>query len=1310
MSHDNQDTNKNAPTEMDNWLLGRGEMAERLRTFDWSSTPLGAIETWPQSLRTALLIMLRSHYPMFIWWGRELTNIYNDAYIPMLGERHPHALGQSASSVWAELWPVLESQTEQVLNEGRATWNESILLLMKRYGFTEETYFTFSYSPAPNDIGGVGGIFCACTEDTERILSQRRLKTLRNLGERTLGITEATEEVCRIAATTLAENPHDCPFALIYLLDEDNKYARLCGATHLAEGTNASPVHVGIGSNEDIWKFCHIMDLSQSQVIENLEDHIGQLLPISPWGNNRIQRVYVLPLAKAGDQEIPAGFLVVGISPHLMWSSDYISFFELTAGHVANAISTARAYHEERKRVEALAELDRAKTAFFNNISHEFRTPLTLMLGPLESLLSQSASDLSSSSKEKLQMVNRNGVRLLRLVNSLLDFSRIEAGRVQATYTPTDLVILTKDLASSFRSTIELMGLQFVVDCRQLSEPIYVDRDMWEKIVLNLISNALKFTFNGKIEVLLHQVKDTVMLVVNDTGVGIPPEQISKIFERFHRVENVHSRTHEGSGIGLALVQELVKLHGGTIHVGSRLGEGSSFTVSLPLGMKHLPADQVDASSTIASPVSSPSLIVEEALQWLPAQPRAEFEASCLHVPTEAPNFEESAHDAHPSYATTQHSRPQVLLADDNTDMRDYVRRLLSDQYEVITVSDGKAALETVRRNPPDLVISDVMMPQLDGFGFLRELRNDPAIQTIPVILLSARAGEESRMDGLAQGADDYLVKPFSARELHTRVDTTLKMHQMRSQVQAESKKFLALAENVNEFVCMFDMEYRPSYVNPAGMAMLGLNNVSHVQQTLMKDFFFPEDHAFLINDFFPNVLHDGRAEVEIRFRHFQTGEALWMIYSVFCLYDANGHPIGLGTVSRDITKRKVAEKEIVESKKKLEEEILHHTQALRRSQDNLRKLASEVIVAEHRERRRLASELHDYLAQLLVVSRIKLGEGQHLESSLPIKTLLRETDQMIEESLAYTRSLIAELSPQVLYQFGLVPALKWLADQKMKKYDLAVTVESDVESVLLPEESLILLYQTVRELLINVVKHAGVTAAIVSIQKPSIDRLVIKVKDQGKGFYLDDSSMQQSLTKFGIFSIRERLEALEGQFILDSVIGQGTTATLLIPLEKTHKAHPRSSPVMSAPRSHKAFPESKMIRVILVDDMAMIREGLRNVLQSYANVQVIAEAVNGEEAVELANILNPDVMIMDVNMPGMNGIEATRLIRHISHTIKVIGLSINDDTSIRNSMLQAGAVNYLAKDSASQTLYEAICAACANRNFEQANNETGQT
>jgi signal transduction histidine kinase len=559
---------------------------------------VGSIESWPHSLKTAVSILLKSRYPMFIWWGRELTNIYNDAYVPMLGARHPQALGRSAPNVWADVWPVVGPQAEVVMREGRSTWNESILLVMERYGYSEETYFTFSYSPAPNDEGGVGGVFCAVTEDTARVLGERRLKTLRDFGERSLAEAKTAEQACHAAAVTLADNLYDFPFALIYLLDEDGKHARLGEGVQLAAGTKASPPVIEIGGADDIWNFGGVIETGQSQIQNNLEERFGRL-PAGPWTNDWPKQALTLALAKAGAQELPSGFLVAGISPRLAFSEDYRSFLELAARQIANAISNARAYQEERRRAEALAEIDRAKTLFFSNVSHEFRTPLTLMLGPLEDALAE--PDLSPDARERLKVAHRNSLRLLKLVNMLLDFSRIEAGRIEASFDPVDLAALTTDLASTFRSAIERAGLTLIVDCPPLDQPVYVDWELWEKIVLNLISNAFKFTFGGEIEVSLKRAGDSIELKVRDTGVGIRAEELPHIFDRFHRVRGVTGRSYEGSGIGLALVQELAKLHGGTARVESEVGRGSTFTVSIPLGKAHLPADRIGGPHARAS-------------------------------------------------------------------------------------------------------------------------------------------------------------------------------------------------------------------------------------------------------------------------------------------------------------------------------------------------------------------------------------------------------------------------------------------------------------------------------------------------------------------------------------------------------------------------------------------------------------------------------------------------------------------------------------------------------------------------------------
>jgi signal transduction histidine kinase/CheY-like chemotaxis protein len=469
----------------------------------------------------------------------------------------------------------------------------------------------------------------------------------------------------------------------------------------------------------------------------------GDAVPPGPWADPPRQAV-VVPIRSNIPHEL-AGLLVAGISARLKLDELYRSFLDLVATQIATAIANARAYEEERKRAEALADIDRAKTAFFSNVSHQFRTPLTLMLGPLEELINEfGRSDQGLSVPHQIVLVHRSGLRLLKLVNTLLDFSRIEAGRVQAIYEPTDLPSYTAELASVFRSAVEKSEMKLVVDCPAVTEHAFVDRDMWEKIVLNLVSNAFKFTFKGEIEVKLRTTGTHFELAVRDTGIGIPADEVPQLFERFHRVAGAQGRTHEGSGIGLALVQELAKLHGGSVSVESVYGQGSTFSVCIPRGNSHLPATQIGLARTQASTALGAQSFVEEALRWLPDAGVAEDD-DFPSIPIATPPTAQGA------------ERARVLIADDNADMRDYVRRLLSSSFLVEAVADGEAALV--------------------------------------VIMLSARAGEEAKVEGLAAEVDDYLIKPFSARELLAHVAMNVKAARMRresTEALRESEKRLS--------------------------------------------------------------------------------------------------------------------------------------------------------------------------------------------------------------------------------------------------------------------------------------------------------------------------------------------------------------------------------------------------------------------------------------------------------------------------------------------------------------------------------------
>jgi signal transduction histidine kinase len=772
-------------------IVGSGEMADAVRAFDWSRTPLGPIPQWPPSLITAVNICLNSRFPMLIWWGRELIMLYNDAWRPVLGASKPLALGRPGRAIWPEIWHIIGRQLDSVLETGRATWSDDLLLVLDRNFYTEEAYFTYSYSPIVVEDGSVAGVFSAITETTKRVIGERRLETLRLLGL-SAAESKTTEDAYRQSRDALAENPYDIPFALLYAVEADGKSARLVQAVGVERGLPYSPERVSLEHGESVWPLAAVVRSTALEHVADLAARVGEL-PGGRWPAPAVEAV-VLPMTAPGQARL-AGLAAIGISPYRKFDEDYRSFLTLAVGHIATAVSNAQAYESERKRAEALAELDRAKTTFFSNVSHELRTPLTLMLGPLEQVMMTPVT--TPENRERVIVAHRNCVRLLRLVNTLLDFSRIEAGRLCAQYEPTDLALFTAEIASNFRSACEHAGLDLLVDCRPLPEPVYVDREMWEKIVVNLISNAFKYTFAGSIRVGLSSQDGCAVLEVKDTGTGIPAAELPRLFDRFHRVENARGRTHEGTGIGLALVQELVKAHGGAVSAASELGKGSTFTVQVPFGTGHLPAERVRHTEVSAPAIRSADVYVQEALRWLP-----EESGGAVVGGIHAIDADDLGPGAEGNDATPRASR--VLLAEDNTDMREYLRRLLSPHVQVRVTRNGAEALASALADPPDLVLSDVMMPVMDGFGLLQELRANPLTKTIPIILLSARAGEESRVEGAAAGADDYLVKPFSARELVARVTAHLRIARTRKEameaIEHANAELVRANDDLNQF------------------------------------------------------------------------------------------------------------------------------------------------------------------------------------------------------------------------------------------------------------------------------------------------------------------------------------------------------------------------------------------------------------------------------------------------------------------------------------------------------------------------------
>ncbi len=846
-------------------------MGDLIATYDWAATPLGHVASWPDSLKATVRILVTSRFPMWMAWGPELTFLYNDAYArTTLGKKHPWALGRPAPEVWHEIWSDIGPRIERVMRTAEASWDEMLPLILERSGYPEETYHTFSYSPLAGSGEEIEGMLCVVMEDTARVIGERQQSALTTLAS-ALVDASTKQEVLASIEIGLA-NQKDMPFALVYCFNGNHAGLTLCASSGIEVGHAAAIKEIEIGSENGPWPIDRLVSLNRAITVDNLGELFGSL-PTGVWDKPPSQ-ARLVPIMRRG-QEGAVGVFIAALNPYRQLDSSYAGFLDLAVGQIAASITNAEAYEAEKDRARALTELDRAKTAFFSNVSHELRTPLTLILGPVEDALTSK----EAPTHESLQMLHRNSLRLLKLVNGLLDFVRIEVGRISARYEPTDLSLLTAQLASEFRSAVERAGLRLIVDCEPLAEAVFVDREMWEKILLNLLSNALKSTFEGEIRVSIAAAANGAQLKVSDTGTGIPECELQHLFERFRRIEDARRRSHEGSGIGLALVHELVEMHGGSIEVESQQAIGTTFTVTLPFGYSHLSQGHVVVDGV--QPVKlqgSAAAYVQEALGWLPGHDHLTGEITSAVAGDQA----EESRDRE------LNDKPIVLLVDDNADMREYVRTLLSGLFEVVLATNGQTALEEVERRIPDLVLTDVMMPEMDGFALLAALRKNPATAVLPVIMLSARAGEEARIGGIDAGADDYLTKPFTARELVARVEAQLKMARMRREAAEQKATFAReidkarqlageALEHVPVAFCMMDREYRITYLNAAALKLTSWTDRSGIGERLWD--LYP---ALIGTEVETNFRRAMEERVEVEFEQFfqsPTYEAWFQFY-----------------------------------------------------------------------------------------------------------------------------------------------------------------------------------------------------------------------------------------------------------------------------------------------------------------------------------------------------------------------------------------------------------------------------------------------
>jgi len=1227
------------------FLAAPGAMAGLIAAHDWSATPLGPLDAWPQSLRTTVSLMLNSSHPIWIGWGPEATFLYNDAYVEVLSRaKHPWALGLPAARVWAEIWDFCGPLADKVFRQAEATFVANVQLYMNRGSYLEETWYSFSYSPIVDESGGVGGLFCPSTDVTASNLNTRRLATLSTLAA--AAGEDSVTRACATAMATIGRNPLDMPFALLYLVDEESGTALLREAVHLPGSERVTPTAIALDDAAAPWPIAEVC-AAGSAVLVPLGGVAG--LPAGVAGQP-VTQALALPLAIPGRTRA-AGVLIAGVNPARPLDAEHRTFFGLLAGQVAAALQNATAAEEQRRRADALAELDRAKTAFFANVSHEFRTPLTLMLAPVEDALEDNTAPLPPAQRQRLELAHDNALRLQKLVNTLLDFSRVQAGRMHASYAEVDLAALTGDLASGFRSIVESAGLALDVHCEPLPAPVWVDTAMWEKIVLNLLSNAFKFTFEGRIAVALRQQEGHAVLTVQDSGVGISAHHLDKIFERFQRVEGARSRSHEGSGIGLALVRDLVDLHHGAITVRSEPGNGTCFTVTLPLGHAHLPEERLAGRADGTASAATLQAYTTEARRWLPRQAGDEEDDRTL-----------LAHGAH------------VLVADDNADMRGYLERLLRQRWRVTTVANGREALEAARRERPDLIVSDVMMPELDGFGLIAAVRADDALHDLPVMLLSARAGEEARIEGLNAGADDYLVKPFSARELLTRVESQLIRYRIRQVERAHAERMAEVFMQAPAAIAILrgtNLVYE--LVNERYAGLIGGRDVQGTpfRQALaeVSDLTLFEELEHVLASGEPAV---GRARrVALQRQPGAEPEECFFDYVHQPIRNTAGQVDRVAIVAFDVTAlvRARSDAEVANRAKDEFLAMLGH---------ELRNPLSPILVAlelmrlkgigtldrEHAVIERQARHLVRLVDDLLDVARIAQGKFELRRERIALGTLVTQAVETVSPLLEERRHRL-RLD---------VPAA-------------GLTVDADA----------VRFVQVLSNLLTNAAKYTGDGGDIGLDARRVGNDVVIRVTDNGIGispemlpqlfdkFVQERQALDRSRGGLGLgLAIVKSIVSLHGGTVTASSAGAGRGSVFEVRMPLAPGA------VDSAPAAQSPFAMKPVVaggdmpagrsRIMLVDDNPNVLEGLRALLELRGHeVHAVSDPAT---ALRLADSLAPDLAILDIGLPGMDGYELAAELRRRPHLCdtRLIALAAYGQEADPRRAAAAGFTAHLVK------------------------------
>lgn len=694
----------------------QGEMAERIASYPWHTHSLGSPGQWPMSLKNALVLLLECKLPMYLAWGPELTQFYNDAYRPILGDKHEGALGGSARTTWSEIWPTIGPMWQAVLR-GEAIGFDDFKLTIERYGFPEDCYFNFSYSPVRNDDGEPEGVLVTFAETTAKVLSERRFRFLDELAQVTR-LQSDPAEVMKVTSAMLGSYLQVNRCAYAHVLEDQNTFDLIGDYNH------------GVDSIVGRYKFTDFGDLvselmvaNQPYVNDDVDSHPAtQGTDLSAYRSTEIRAVICVPLHKNG--KFVAAMAVHQTTPR-SWSSEEISLVRTVVDRCWESLERIRAERDKALLLDgeraARQEAERAnsfKDSFLATLSHELRTPLSAITGWVHILRKKYGSSHPELAKG-IDVIERSTRTQSRLIGDLLDMSRISSGKLRLDVRPMDLAGCVQAACDLMLPAAQAAGLMVHADIAPAGT-VMGDADRLQQVVSNLLANAVKFTpRGGSLSVRLARgAGPCAVVAVSDSGIGIREEFLPHVFKRFRQADGSITRTYGGLGLGLSIVQHLVELHGGTVAAKSAgPGAGATFEVTLPLH--------------------------DEGLRG--GMPRP-------------------ADQAHSESRTPVLAGRKVLVVDDDPDSRDLLRRVITEcGAEVHTAQDAYAAMRQVEEHKPDVVCSDIGMPGMDGYEFVRWLRNQPPERggLIPAIAMTAFARPEDKERSLSCGFNSHLSKPL---------------------------------------------------------------------------------------------------------------------------------------------------------------------------------------------------------------------------------------------------------------------------------------------------------------------------------------------------------------------------------------------------------------------------------------------------------------------------------------------------------------------------------------------------------------------